>query len=790
MDLFLRSSLFNQMMQALELGDKRTADRIESLIRNFHPDSPTPIYVYIPSSEEDFVPNIPSPSSFDSDSLMVVDDGLQGLLLVGEEELRKYKSRFEIPDAVTLILPSDRASWNPSENAVAIYGAMLSYGITLPLQPFIARFLAEAHIAPAQLVPNSYRILMWKNSWFFVGREWGRDVPANVSHNFSVKRVPKHFPSPEVWSKAIPILLDAEIAHLAAAAVLPLDERICDLQARVVKNLEAASKRHAAGLAKEGIASPNGGDPSDGEEVSDVARGGVESGQPPVHPEVTASTPAATTSNRKGKEKVGVSGAVSDIPIFDTDVPKTPLDPASDLTPRKGRGKRPTEGTLDHTARPPKRASRVVQYVVSSDEEGADEPVLIETPSTQTTVPEVPTEGASTVVSPLPKGVNESNVSNPTPTPTSTASPPTVTGEPNFSSTVHPGPSGWPGSADKPGSSKQPGASASGSGFAREAPPAGPTEAGDGAEFVSLSDLSAADICSYLSNNDVYVGEGWEHVKSRSCNRKMEFFFNCHSLVGFSQCSYCISVCAFSFQMMSELVDNYRRGNFLSRDVKRLREQASTLAAEKLSAEESYAQQFTQLRVSMDSYLFAQLATEEKLSAAKEEIRLLKEQLSANQEPLAVRLEAERLAKEAKEKAEHKALDLRNQLSSRDVIFDDLKAVLEVEAVDRFKRSLAYDVLLLREFERGMRQSKNFFAMKDHSNEKALRRFDKSFQLHMASVVGLIKEQRKRWKAPSHALRNSQDYGPFMPDGDEEIVWPSEDEIEDDEDSEDPPTAS
>ena len=66
-------------------------------------------------------------------------------------------------------------------------------------------------------------------------------------------------------------------------------------------------------------------------------------------------------------------------------------------------------------------------------------------------------------------------------------------------------------------------------------------------------------------------------------------------------------------------------------------------------------------------------------------------------------MEAERLAEEAKEKAEREALDLRNQLSSRDLIFDNLKAVLDVEAVDRFKRSPAYDALLLCEFERGMR---------------------------------------------------------------------------------------
>ncbi|KAK0593318.1 hypothetical protein LWI29_034712 [Acer saccharum] len=277
--------------------------------------------------------------------------------VVGEDELRKYRSRFEIPDSVTLMLPGNRATWNPPENAVAIYGAMLSCGVTLPFQPFIARFLAEARIAPAQLAPNSYRILMclglmWKlkgyehptrsrdspflhlkaggqqwnllfsffarenwipegkNSWFFVGGKWGRDVSARGRLNLAAKKVPRHFTSPDTWSKAVPVLLDEEISHLATAAVLPLDERgrpflldedkmiaqrlfsrllarlprlcdfdtIYDLQARAVKNSEAASKRHAAGLSKEGIASLDGGDPSDGEEAGDITEGGVESG--------------------------------------------------------------------------------------------------------------------------------------------------------------------------------------------------------------------------------------------------------------------------------------------------------------------------------------------------------------------------------------------------------------------------------------------------------------------------------------------------------------------------------
>ncbi|KAK0571694.1 hypothetical protein LWI29_020109 [Acer saccharum] len=844
--------------------------------------------------------------------------------VVGEGKLRKYKSRFDIPDSVTLMLPGDRAVWNPPENAVAIYGAMLSCGVTLPLQPFIARFLTEAQIAPAQLAPNSYRILMclclmWKL------KGYGPPTPCEIRHFYTLRQasnggtyfllsspvenwIPegvanpgqvevssdkkkkgfiwgfptsnkRHFTSPEAWSKAAPTLMDREVSHLAAAAVLPLDSRgrsflldeekmisqqiftrlharlprlcdfdiVCDLQARAVKNSEAASKRLAAGLAKEGIASPDGDDHSDGEEAGDISRGGVESGRPPMHAEVAANTPTATVAatpsrkgkekvgasrgvadvdggrvesgpspvrpkvvastpaaaaatpaastaatfptatapNRKGKEKVGVSGVASEIPIFDVNVPETPPDLSSDLTPRPGRGKRPAEGTPDHTARPLKRVSRVVQYVVSSDEEVTEEPVLAEAPSAETTVPGASVERPDLAESPLPEGANNFDAST---IPQASATPPPATAdEPGASFVGQPGPPGRKEPTEKPGSLRQDGATASGSGVAHETPPVDPTEAGEGVETVSLSDFTAAKICTYMMNNNVYVGEGWEELKKRSCNRKMEFFFNCHSL-----------------------------------------EQTSTLAAEKLSIEENHTQQLAQLRESADGYLSAQLAAEEKLGAAEEEIRLLREQLSASQESLAARFETERLAEEAKEKAEREALDLRNQLTSHEVILNDLKAVLEVEAVDRFKRSPAYDALLLREFEKGMRQAKKFFAMKDHSNEKALRRFDKSLQQHMANGVDSIKEQTKRWRAhcrynrtephpmhleiPSKRAFNTyyssqkgsfsgsgaepdlgpvagRDYEPFMPEEDEEVIWPSEEEIEDEEDSEGPPAA-
>ena len=50
-------------------------------------------------------------------------------------------------------------------------------------------------------------------------------MSASNRHNFSAKKVPRHFTSPEAWLKAAPVLLDREISHLAAVAVLPLRER-------------------------------------------------------------------------------------------------------------------------------------------------------------------------------------------------------------------------------------------------------------------------------------------------------------------------------------------------------------------------------------------------------------------------------------------------------------------------------------------------------------------------------------------------------------------------------------
>ena len=64
-------------------------------------------------------------------------------------------------------------------------------------------------------------------------------------------------------------------------------------------------------------------------------------------------------------------------------------------------------------------------------------------------------------------------------------------------------------------------------------PPYAQNEPGEGSGFVTLSDFSPTEILNHLIHNDVYFSLGWGHVKEKSVNSKMEFFFNCHSLVSF-----------------------------------------------------------------------------------------------------------------------------------------------------------------------------------------------------------------------------------------------------------------
>ncbi|KAK0585507.1 hypothetical protein LWI29_029583 [Acer saccharum] len=221
--------------------------------------------------------------------------------VVGPDEITRYMRRFDLDSNEISLIPAEgRAAWNPPPGHVAIYGSMLTCGVTLPLQPFITWFLAEARLAPAQLTPNSYRILMcmwhmwhrmkrppptprevrhfyslrpvgktgiyflqsnqpefwipknvvvkgcvepttdekmkgfvwgfptsnkfWKNSWFFVGKDWGQSISFDLDGTQMTCRVPRYFCTPQ-WNHLTSAFTDEELKTLARAAVRPLEKR-------------------------------------------------------------------------------------------------------------------------------------------------------------------------------------------------------------------------------------------------------------------------------------------------------------------------------------------------------------------------------------------------------------------------------------------------------------------------------------------------------------------------------------------------------------------------------------
>jgi hypothetical protein len=320
---------------------------------------------------------------------------------------------------------------------------------------------------------------------------------------------------------------------------------VCDDQARSVVNSAAASQRHAAGLAEGGIAPPDGDDSPVSGDVGGVPARTTASDHPTGR--LAVSTRAAPS--RKGKEKVGGSGANDETPVPRADETEPPIDPANDLVPRAGRGKRPAESSPDHAVWPPKRASRVVQYVVSSDEDVSEEPVFAGTKpdagvSAGETLREAEDAGASRQAEdvrgfdapvaphsdpsdPL-KDAGEHSFAAEAKVDGSVPAAPFVPG--NFAPSSSAGPSGPFPSAAHPGG-------------VRGEPSFAQNEPGEGSGFVTLSDFTPTEILNHLIHNDVYFGKGWGEVKEKSVNSKMEFFFNCHTLVSFLLGCFLFGLC-------------------------------------------------------------------------------------------------------------------------------------------------------------------------------------------------------------------------------------------------------
>jgi hypothetical protein len=64
----------------------------------------------------------------------------------------------------------------------------------------------------------------WKNSWFFVGGQWGQSISFDLDGSQMTCRVPRYFCSPQ-WNHVTSSFTDEELKTLARAAVRPLEKR-------------------------------------------------------------------------------------------------------------------------------------------------------------------------------------------------------------------------------------------------------------------------------------------------------------------------------------------------------------------------------------------------------------------------------------------------------------------------------------------------------------------------------------------------------------------------------------
>ena len=78
-----------------------------------------------------------------------------------DETVGRFKDRFQFPERVRVRRPTneDRAChFFPGE--ICFYEAAFTYGLRLPVHPFIMELLGFFGIAPGQLMPNSWRIVV------------------------------------------------------------------------------------------------------------------------------------------------------------------------------------------------------------------------------------------------------------------------------------------------------------------------------------------------------------------------------------------------------------------------------------------------------------------------------------------------------------------------------------------------------------------------------------------------------------------------------------------------------
>lgn len=95
------------------------------------------------------------------------------------DSLNELRWKYQIPDFVELrLIGDDEFPSHPPPGYVTLYPAMFAIGIRVPFQPHVHDWISEFGVAPAQINPNGYRVII---SLFVLWREkFNCDPPLDI----------------------------------------------------------------------------------------------------------------------------------------------------------------------------------------------------------------------------------------------------------------------------------------------------------------------------------------------------------------------------------------------------------------------------------------------------------------------------------------------------------------------------------------------------------------------------------------------------------------------------------
>ncbi|KAK0570577.1 hypothetical protein LWI29_003400 [Acer saccharum] len=636
----------------------------------------------------------------------------------------------------------------------------------------------------------------WKNSWFFVGKDWGQSISFDLDGTQMTCRVPRYFCTPQ-WNHLTSAFTDEELKTLARAAVRPLEKRgkpylyregkmikahFFPSDFRVPQTPQVLHQRDA------GIAPPE--DESDKGTPENVPEGDDEEGVPDYVPEEAHNQEPTVCS-------AGAEGASGNFGVSRTSADSgNPAGPSSKGKEKVGDLPEPEQANLPSGSGSPHSSADMqnVPFEAVGGPSGAvapEFPTSVEPNRSSSEIPAsadpISTPGDSNTEAGQ-TGKRKASFSSGRPFPKI----PRVVAYVNSSSEDE----GEDDASVTPPREQVRESAGGSAGLPRAAPSAELPEGdvGDMGSSPQIDDPTPETIFRAMASGRAYIGEDrWRHFRTGTVSDRLRNFFN--------SASY----------MVAEMSGACQAGEAQAEKIRKLEAQLKESEDHCSRVELARQEEARSSETLINQCLGRQMEAEQRATSAAEEVRTLQDQLSSTREAL---LRAEQNAEDAKSAYERRIDDLECQALTAKELSKGARLEMELQSVDHFKRSPAYDALLLREFQRGMVSAGEFFKQKNRATDRARANWSLSIRKHVDTSLESLRIQMKEWRAycrskgktphPMHlevptaesfstfyaserASFNNEipdlgpvpgtDYSPWMDDEEDVIVWPSDDSL-------------